>query len=204
MRKIKKFKIPLYHYDIYRKAKKIKLDIDNSHFKGQTGLKEFVSVLYSNMEPSTVFEYIKSDSPLWMRLNIENRQNAATVGAITFGKTFEEKINALSDELEKKVALLASHMFLISALNMLSELANEEAKLDGFIVSKPYILSVWEKENFINISQNESLLNLEPEFINEILIKINSEKIPINMNDKELSPKYSALYLIPWISKNRK
>lgn len=204
MRKIKKFRIPLYHYDIYRKAKKIGLDIDNSHFKGQEGLKEFVSVIYSDIEPCAVFDHIWPDSPLWMRLNVENKQSAATVGFITFSQSFEKKEQSLTDELEKKVFLLASHVILLSAINLISDLVQEEAKNDGFILSKPYFLYSWQKDKMESCVDREFLLNFESGFLNEILLKLEAEKNGLSMNEDNISPYHSAIFLLPWLALKKK
>lgn len=204
MRKIKKFRIPLYHYDIYRKAKKIKLDIDNSHFKGQEGLKEFVSVLYSHIEPCVIFDYIGSDSPLWMRLNLESKQSGATLGLITFSSSFSEKINTLTDELEKSSALLASHVILNSAVSLVSDLAQEEAKNDGFTLSKPYFIYVWDKDKMDSCVEKEFLLDFEEDFLKEILIRLEAEKNGVNIENGVLSPEYSALFMLPWLSRKKK
>ncbi len=204
MRKIKRFKIPLYHYDIYRKAKKIGLDIDNSHFNGQEGLKEFTSIIHSNIDPCSVFDHIWPDSPLWMRLNIENKQSAATMGFITFSQSFEKKAEAIKDEFEKDVFSLASHMILLSAVNLISDLVQEEAKNDGFILSKPYFLYSWQKEKMENCLSKEFLLNFEEGFLNEILLRLESEKHGVSLNGANLSPHYSAIFLLPWLALKKK
>lgn len=200
MRKIKKFKIPIYHYDIYRKAKKYKIDIENSHIKNQEGLKEFTSIIASAIEPATVFDYIKNDSPLWQAIKIENKQFAATLGLFTLGKKLDEKINSLTEDIEKELAKISAEVFINTGINIISELVNEEAKKDGFEISKPvylYTLNNHEEE------KNQKL-EITKDLLNEILIKLEAEKIGVTLENETLIPNWTTVFTIGWFSKKKR
>ncbi|MEW5951705.1 MAG: hypothetical protein AB1637_07445 [Elusimicrobiota bacterium] len=203
MKKIKRFKIPLYHYDIYRKAKKLKYEVDNSHFRGQEGLKEFVSVLYSSIEPYAVFDTIEPDSPLWMRLNLENKQVAATLGFVSFFGPFQEKISSISDPLEKNCAELAAHCILSSAVSLVSDLAQEEAKNEGLNLSKPYYAHIWQKENFTTCCDSQYILDFEPEMVKELLLRLEAQKHGVEISDK-ISPYHTCVFAVPWLSPKKR
>ncbi len=204
MRKIKKFKIPLYHYDIYRKAKKLKYDIDGSHFAGQEGLKEFACVLSSSIEPCAVFDTIEPDSPYWLRLNIENKQTAATLGFLSFSGEFPQKIYSLQDELEKKCASLISHCIASYCVSMISELAQEEAKNEGLILSKPYFAHIWEKEGFLSACcDSQYMLDFEPELVKEFLTRLEAPKYGLDLSE-DIKPYHTCVFTIPWISPRKK
>lgn len=204
MRKIKKFRIPLYHYDIYRKAKKLGYDIDGSHFAGQQGLKEFTCVLSSSIEPCAVFDTIEADSPYWMRLNIENKQTAATLGFLSFFGQFSHKVSSLEDEFEKKCASLISHCISSYCVSMVSELAQEEAKNEGLILSKPYFAYIWEKEGFVSVCLDRKyMLDFEIELVKELLTRLEATKYGLNLSE-DIKPYHTCVFTIPWIAPRKK
>ncbi|PIS46968.1 MAG: hypothetical protein COT17_05830 [Elusimicrobia bacterium CG08_land_8_20_14_0_20_51_18] len=204
MRKIKKFRIPVYHYEIYRKGKKLKLDIDNSHLKGQEGLKEFVSTLASAIELSTLFDFVKNNSPLWPALRPENRQYASTFGVITLGETFTAKIDSVSDPLERELAKISAFIFLSTGINIISDLVNEEAKNDGFELLKPVYLYSNPPESTLERDAGEEQAAPAPELLSEIALRLEAEKIGIKTENGTVVPEYSAIYSIPWMTKKKK
>ena len=199
MRKIKKFKIPIYSYDIYRKAKKLKLNIENSHLKDSNAVKEFISTIASEMQPSVVFDFFKNDSPLWPKIKTIENQFAATCGIITLGE-LDKKINSLTDILEKELSKISALVFLNTGINIIKDLVQEEAKKESFEISQLFYLFFPENINY----EKEISKIQEKEILSELALKLESEKIGVKIENNNIFPEYTAFFSIPWLAKKKR
>jgi len=199
MRKIKNFKVPIYYYDILRKARKngiIKQSIDDEEEKN---LKETISNAISRTNLSSVYSNLTIDD---FENIIKTREyspdpkktKVISIGAISLGKEIDNFIDSNNEE-EKKLIDISIDVYLKTALNALVDMICEEAKKDNLELSTPFFLySPFEIGDFIGLDSG-----LEP-----VLKEIKSEKIGMTLNGEKIEPRYTLLFFIEWNLKKKK
>ena len=146
MRKIKKFKIPVYSYEVLRKARKHRLDLAAAGLADEQAVREHASGLAAALEPAVVFEYLPPEDEAAARINGDNKQ-PLTAGILTLGRSFEEKLANPADDTHKRLGRIAAQVFMQTAVSVTSELAVREAEPEGFELGPAiYIASCPEPE----------------------------------------------------------
>ncbi|MDA8244730.1 MAG: hypothetical protein M0025_11505 [Elusimicrobia bacterium] len=202
MRKIKKFKIPVYSYEVLRKARKHKLDLASAGLADEAAVREHAASLASSLEPAVVFEYFPAEDETAARINGDSRR-ALTAGILTLGAKFEEKLSAPSDDTHKRLARIAAQVFLQTAVSVTAELAAREAEPEGFELGPAiYIASCPEPDP---PPQEATAVPLfENELIKALCERLEASKIGVSFDTGAFSPKYSAVFALPWVSKKKK
>lgn len=202
MRKIKKFKIPVYSHDVLRKARKHKLDLAGAGLGEEQAVKEYVSSLAAALEPAVVFEYLEPADEAAMKIN-GDAPRPLTAGILTLGPKFEEKLASSSDETHKALDSIAARVFLNTAVAVTAELALREAEPEGFEFEEPvFIFSCPEAE--VPAPENTAVPLYESELVQSLCARLDAVKIGVNCDSGVLTPKYSALFALPWLSKKKK
>ncbi len=202
MRKIKKFKIPVYSYEVLRKARKHRLDLAAIGLESEASVREHASSLAAALEPAVVFEYLPAEDEAAARINGEEKR-ALTVGILTLGRPFEEKLAAQPDETHKRLARIAAQVFMQTAVGVTSELAVREAEPEGFELGPAvYIASCPEPE--LPPKETTAVPLFENELIKGICGRLEAAKIGVSFDTGAFDPKYSALFALPWLSKKKK
>ena len=106
MRKIKKFKIPIYSYEILRKSRKAGADLRSVGLDNDRDFKEYVSQLASAIEPAVVFGYFPTDDPDTAVLSYRDKK-PLTIAMLTLGNAIYEKTCDETDEARKTVNITA-------------------------------------------------------------------------------------------------
>ncbi len=201
MRKIKKFKIPVYSYEVLRKARKHKLDLAAAGLPDEAAVREHASALAAALEPAVVFEYLPAEDEAASRINGAAR-HPLTVGILTLGKSFEEKLANPADETHKRLGRIAAQVFMQTAVGVTSDLAVREAEPEGFELGQAiYICSCPEPE--LPPQEATSVPLYENELIKSLFERLEASKIGVSF-DGAFSPKYSAVFALPWLSKKKK
>jgi hypothetical protein len=202
MRKIKKFRIPVYSYEVLRKARKHKLDLASIGLADEQAIREHASALAAALEPAVVFEYLPADDEAALKIGGASRQ-PFTAGILTLGKRFEEKLEAPPDDTHKRLGRIAAQVFLQTAVGVTSELAEREAEPEGFELGQAvYIASCPEPE--LPPQESTAVPLFEAELVKGLCARLDSEKIGVSFDTGAFSPKYSALFALPWVSKKKK
>lgn len=202
MRKIKRFKIPIYSYEVLRKARKHKLDLASAGLADEQAVREHAATLAAALEPAVVFEYLPSDDETALKINGDSGQ-PLTAGILTLGKSFEEKLANPADETHKRLGRIAAQVFLQTAVGVTSELAVREAEPEGFELGPAvYISSCPEPEAAAQESTAVPLF--ENELIKTLFERLEASKIGVSFDTGAFSPKYSAVFAFPWLSKKKK
>lgn len=229
MRKIKKFKIPIYTYDILRKAKKRKIDLFALGLAEQESAREYVSSIAAALEPSTMFDLLAPEeggaAPLAaerpireldinLSPNLPNQKGgAATLGVITLGAAFEEKLKAITDPELFRLAETAAFVFAETGLKVVSELVNQEVAAEGFDLGDPRQLyacpALLDAEQTagkpdINLREDKPACQSDPGALAAILNRLSADKIGVSLSEGSLSPKYSLIFSIPWLARKAK
>jgi hypothetical protein len=199
MRKIKKFKIPIYLYEITRKAKKNKINVEELGFKEQNSFKEFVSSILSSAQPATVFDFFPQDFPPNSSQISAMPELPFSAGVLTLGSEMQGKINGIENPQLKELALISIKVFTDTGINLISELILQEAELEGcklgpvrYVLPGPDILT----------QETEKEQDIE-QAIQSVLRKLECSKIGVRLENKMLLPEHSVLFSIPWISKKK-
>lgn len=201
MRKIKKFKIPVYSYEVLRKARKHKLDLAGAGLPDEQAVREHAAGLAAALEPAVVFEYLPLEDEAAARINGSLRQ-PLTVGILTLGKSFEDKLADPPDETHKRLGRIAAQVFMQTAVGVTSELAVREAEPEGFELGQAiYIASCPEPE--LPPQEATAVPLFENELIKSLFERLEASKIGVSF-DGAFSPKYSAVFALPWLSKKKK
>ncbi len=202
MRKIKKFKIPVYAYEVLRKARKHRLDLAAIGLESEDSVREHASSLAAALEPAVVFEYLPAEDEAAARITGEEKR-ALTVGILTLGRSFEEKLAAQPDETHKRLGRIAAQVFMQTAVGVTSELAVREAEPEGFELGPAvYIASCPEPE--LPPKETTSVPLFENELIKALCARLEASKIGVSFDTGAFEPKYSALFALPWLSKKKK
>ncbi len=131
MKKIKKFKIPIYSHEVFRKAKKRKINLQDLGLNDNTAIKEYTSSLAALLEPSTLFEYFEADHINAKALMPPNA-SAYTCGIFTIGNKLDTKLKTIDNENEIKLIQAACAVFIKTGISFIKDLIAKEAALESF------------------------------------------------------------------------
>lgn len=202
MRKIKKFRIPVYSYEVFRKARKHKLDLAAAGLADEAAVKEYAASLAEKLEPAVVFEYLPAEDEAAARINGDAKQSL-TAGILTLGASFEERLNNPPDDTHKRLNRIAAQVFMHTAVGVTSDLAVREAEPEGFELGPAvYIASCPEPET--PPQETTSVPLFENELIKALCERLEAAKIGVSFDTGAFTPKYSALFALPWLSKKKK
>ncbi|HBA59721.1 MAG TPA: hypothetical protein DCZ92_02640 [Elusimicrobia bacterium] len=202
MRKIKNFKIQVYSYEVLRRARKHKLDLAGIGLDDEAAMREYASGLATALEPALVFEYLAPEDALAMRINGDT-PSPLTAGILTLGAPFEAKVDAAADDTHKRLNRIAAQIFLNTAVGVTTGLALREAEPEGFELSPAiYISSCPEQES--QPQEATSVPLYENELIKALCARLEADKIGVSFDTGAFSPKYSAVFALPWLSRKKK
>lgn len=202
MRKIKKFRIPVYSYEVFRKARKHRLDLAGAGLPDEAAVREYASTLAEALEPAVVFEYLPAEDEAASRINGDSR-HALTVGILTLGATFEKKLDNPPDDTHKRLNRIAAQVFMHTAVGVTSDLAVREADPEGFEFAPAlYIASCPEPE--VPPQETTAVPLFENELIKSLCGRLEASKIGVSFDTGAFTPKYSAVFALPWVSKKKK
>lgn len=202
MRKIKKFKIPVYSYEVLRKARKHRLDLASIGLADETAVREHASGLAAALEPAVVFEYLPPEDETAARISGDARL-PMTAGILTLGRTFEEKLANPADDTHKRLARIAAQVFMQTAVSVTADLAVREAEPEGFELGPAvYIASCPEPE--LPPQEATAVPLFEGELIKGLCERLEAAKIGVSFDTGAFTPKYSAVFALPWLSKKKK
>lgn len=202
MRKIKKFRIPVYSYEVLRKARKHKLDLASIGLAEEQAVREYAASLAAALEPAVVFEYLPVEDEAAAKIG-GAAGHPLTAAILTLGKSFENRLAAPPDETHKRLDRIAAQVFMQTAVGVTSELAVREAEPEGFELGPAiYISSCPEPET---PAQEATAVPLfENELIKSLFQRLEAAKIGVSFDTGAFEPKYSAVFAFPWLSKKKK
>lgn len=202
MRKVKKFKIQVYAHEVLRKARKHKLDLAGIGLGSEQAVREYASALAAALEPAVVFEYLEPTDTTASRIN-PGATAPMTVGILTLGKTFEAKLSAPPDETYRRLDRIAAQVFLQTAVGVTAGLALREAEPEGFELGEPLFISSYPEPDAPPRETTDVPL-YENELIKDLCARLEAGKIGVSFDTGEFSPKYSALFALPWLTRTKK
>ncbi|MCX5786368.1 MAG: hypothetical protein NTX59_11835 [Elusimicrobia bacterium] len=203
MRKIKNFKIPIYTYDILRRARKHRLDLPSAGLADEEAAKEYIAGLASSIEPSTVFAHLPQQDSI--AAGISGKPGTRmTVGVITLGKAFESRLAITSEETLRRLERIAGAVFLETGFNVVKELLGSETEPEGFELEDPVYIHSSPPQETAAPCEPTSVPLFENALIKELFELLETGKIGVVFESGVFSPKYLTVFSIPWISKKKK
>ncbi|MEK7721070.1 MAG: hypothetical protein AAB359_01630, partial [Elusimicrobiota bacterium] len=201
MTKIKKLKLPVYSYEVLRRARRHKLDLAAAGLPDEQAVREHASALAAALEPAVVFEYLPPEDEAAAGINGSPRQ-PLTVGILTLGKSFEDKLANPPDDTHKRLGRIAAQVFMQTAVGVTADLAGREAGPEGFELGPAiYIASCPEPE--LPPREATAVPLYENELIKRLFERLEASRIGVSF-DGAFSPKYSAVFALPWLQRKAK
>lgn len=198
MRKIKKFRIPIYSYDILRKAKKRRIDLFALGLAAQESAKEYIASIAASIEPSTVFDFLDAQDPLAGEPG-PFLGGSVTAGVITLGVPFAGKLAAIKDPELFRLAETAAVVFGDTGLKVITELISQETGMEGFEPGETSYLYACPAPDTDDAPPPASA----PGTITAVLERLQADRIGVRFENGELVPRYSMLFTIPWASRKK-
>jgi hypothetical protein len=186
VRKIRKFKIPVYAHEVQRKARKEKIDLFAIGLAAPEHLREFASSLFHDCEPATVFDHAREELPEMK----ERALPGLTRGVLTLGTGLETKAAGMQGD-NARLAEIAAGVFLETGLKVVAELAAQEAGNEGFDLGDPEITAApW--------------LETPSDALAGLLGTLDASKIGVTADGGALVPRHTLVFSIPWLNRKKK
>jgi len=186
VRKIRKFKIPVYAHEVQRKARKEKIDLFAIGLAAPEHLREFASSLFHDCEPATVFDHAREDLPEMKERGLPG----LTRGVITLGPGLETKAAGMQGD-NARLAEIAAAVFLETGLKVVAELAAQEAGNEGFDLGEAEISAApW--------------IDAPAADLAGLLGPLEAAKIGVSAEGGVLSPRHTLVFSIPWLNRKKK
>ncbi|HNT98778.1 MAG TPA: hypothetical protein PKK31_10985 [Elusimicrobiales bacterium] len=186
MRKIRKFKIPVYAHEVQRKARKERIDLFSVGLAAPEHLREFCASLFHDCEPATVFDHAREDLPEMKEKGSPGR----TVGVMTLGSGLETKAAGMQGDMAR-LAEIAAGVFLETGLKVVADLAAQEAGAEGFDLGDPELRAApW--------------LDASGADLPSLLAPLDAAKIGVSAGNGTLAPRHTLVFSIPWLDRKKK
>ena len=212
MRKIKRFKVPVYYKDLLRRLSRAPLNRENAGLADDAAAREYISCLAGKMDSGVVFDTFEENFPEAAQAALKGGK-VLSVCFVTLGKELGAHISSLQNPDEKHAAALIACGFFDNAAAFVVELLREEAARDTFELADMEILASPLLEDASPLApqlprflrdgarlSRENAASLLPLAFE----KLNASKIGIELlPDGALYPQLSAAFLVPWIAKKR-
>jgi len=212
VRKIKRFKVPVYYKDLLRRLSRAPLNRESAGLSDDAAAREYISCLAGKMDSGVVFDTFEDNFPEAAQAALRSGK-VFSVCFVTLGKEIGNAVAAIANPDEKHAAALIACGFFDNAVSFVLELMQEEAARDTFeladmeVIASPLLedgspvaplLPRFLRDGArLSRENSQSLLPLAFEKLNAA--KIGVELIP----DGALYPPLSAAFLVPWITKKR-
>jgi hypothetical protein len=199
MRKIKNFKVPIYYYEMERKLKKSKFNLENFFADDyENAFKEYVSLVISNVELSAIYSTYLYQKAKEIINSFEFQSNEKTeyitISILTAGTKIDEFISRKEED-EKKLSEIILEVYINTARNTVIDMIDEEAKKDNYSISNPFFIhSPFDVENKIVYKGD----------ISKLLKEINADKISVGVSESKILPNFTEIFLINWVYKKAK
>lgn len=207
MRKIKRFKIATRQKEILRKLLRTGELLRRAGFTTEAELARFVLDIAKRLDPGTVYEF--NQDAHW---ELENEsiihKEMFSACAVTLGADAENFLASLTNEARLILANTVILEFLRAGILFVADLVKEQAQaeecetLDMQLVYSPSFGIAAEPKLLREAVRVEKAV--ADKALPVILEKLNSSKIEVSLQDGMITPKATAVFLIPWQKKKKK
>jgi len=207
MRKIKRFKITSRQREILNRLMRDLPLLRRAEFKSQPEVSAFILTLFKLLDPGVVYEF-NQDAHWELDNNNIIHKEMFSACAVTLGKPLEDFISTLPNEDKKTAAVIVALEFLKTAILFVSDLIKEQAEKEE---CETLDLQYAYLPPFVQLAAPKMLREavvLEKTIADKalpvVLEKLNAGKIDVTFDQGVITPRYTALFLVPWQKKTRK
>lgn len=206
MRKIKRFKISTRQKEILRKVQRLGVDLAAVGLADEVALTRFIIDLSKKLDPGTVYEL--NENVLWeLGQHTIAAQGMFSACAVTLGPACTEYAATLQDP-QQLVAQTVLFEFLRTATLFVLDLVKEQAEKEEYEALDPQFIYVPK----IGLAPEPKLFKDSPrtdeqtalKILPQLLKHIYSEKIDVALQQEQLTPLATAVFIVPWQKKKRK
>ena len=207
MRKIKRFKIATRQKEILRKLLRTAEDLKQAGFEDEPALARFIAALAKELDPGTVYEF-NQDAHWELDAATLVPKEMFSACAVTLGDKVERFLAQIDNPQRLILANTALYEFLRTAILFVTDLIKEQAAkeecdiLDMQLVYAPALGVAAEPKLFREAVRLDKAL--ADKTLPVLLEKLNSAKIDVSLQEGLLTPKATAVFLIPWQKKKKK
>ncbi len=207
MRKIKRFKIATRQKEILRKLLRTAEDLKQAGFEDETALARFINALAKELDPGTVYEF-NQDAHWELDAATLVPKEMFSACAVTLGDKVEGFLARIDNPQRLILANTALYEFLRTAILFVTDLIKEQAEkeecetLDMHLVYSPALGVAAEPKLLREAARLEK--TLAERALPVLLEKLSSSKIDVALQNGEITPKATAVFLIPWQKKKKK
>ena len=206
MRKIKRFKISTRQKEITRKVMRLGLDLSADGLTDEIALTRFVIDLSKKLDPGTVYEL--NENVLWdLPEHTVAAQGMFSACAVTLGKACTDYAATLQGNTQL-AAQTVLFEFLRTATLFVLDLVKEQAEKEEYETLDPQFVYIPK----LGIAPVPKLFQDSPrtpedtalKILPELLKRVSSEKIDVLLQDGQLTPAATVVFIVPWQKKRRK
>ena len=207
MRKIKRFKIATRQKEILRKLLRTAQDLKQAGFEDETALARFIAALAKELDPGTVYEF-NQDAHWELDAATLIPKEMFSACAVTLGDKVERFLAQIDNPQRLILANTTLYEFLRIAILFVTELVKEQAAkeecdiLDMQLVYSPALGVAAEPKILREAPRLDK--DLAEKTLPVLLEKLNSAKIDVALQNTEITPKATAVFLIPWQKRKKK
>lgn len=206
MRKIKRFKISTRQKEITRKVMRLGVDLSADGLTDEIALTRFVVDLSKKLDPGTVYEL--NENVLWdLPEHTVAAQGMFSVCSVTLGMSCTDYAATLQGNTQL-AAQTVLFEFLRTATLFVLDLIKEQAEKEEYETTEPQFVYVPK----IGMAPIPKFFQDSPrlpedtavKILPELLKRVNSEKIDVILQDGQLFPPATVVFIVPWQKKRRK
>lgn len=207
MRKIKRFKITSRQREILGRLMRDLPLLRRAEFKSQPEVSTFITDLFKLLDPGVVYEF-NQDAHWELDANSIIHKEMFSACAVTLGKPLEDFIAALPNEDRKTAALIVALEFLKTAILFVADLIKQQAEKEEcetldlqYVYLPPSVRLAAPKMLREAVVLDKTIAD---KALPLILEKLNAGKIDVSFYNGAITPRYTALFLVPWQKKTRR
>ena len=201
MRKIKRFKITSRSREILNKLMRELPLLRRSVFQNQPEVSAFINEIFKWLDPGVVYEF-NQDAHWELDDQSVIHKEMFSACAVTLGSKLEDFLTALPNDDKRTAAVTVILEFLKTAILFVADLIKEQAQkeecetLDLQFVYLPPFGTAGAPKMLRECVRLEN--SVAQKALPVILDKINGAKIEVSLTNNTLTPRFTAVFLVPW------
>lgn len=209
MRKIKRFKIAPRQKEILRKLLRGGGLLRQAGFSGELEVIKYILEAYALLDPGTVYEF-NQDAHWELDEQKTVYKEMFSACAVTLGPKVETWLQTAKTHSEARHIVAATVVleFLKNAVQFVADLVREQAEKEEFetldlqfVYLPPFGVAAAPKLLRESVRLEKDLAD---KTLPVLIEKLNAQKIEVSLNETQLSPLYTAVFLIPWQKAKKK
>lgn len=206
MRKIKKFKVAIHLKEILRRVKSANIDMAAAGFPNESDLAVFIASLHEALRPGVVYEFVEGQCLELSSAGLA-MEGQFSICAVTLGEEIEKAVPV--DNMQAAAAAnIVIYDFLRTAVNFIADLikedaAKEECLTQGYELLYAPAFSYGPLPKFLREAPKAEAEKAKAA-LPAVFERLNASKINVTMEDGQVKPKATIVFIMPWYKKKGK